>query len=48
MSEIPQNQKLWNENSPLYNPLREHHIQETIYILKTGSTTGIDGIPYEI
>jgi hypothetical protein len=48
MNEIPQNQKLWNENSPLHSPLKEHHIQEALYASKTGSAAGIDGIPYEI
>ncbi|KIK36519.1 hypothetical protein CY34DRAFT_33051, partial [Suillus luteus UH-Slu-Lm8-n1] len=37
MSEIPQNQKLWNENSPLHSPLKENHIHEALYALKTGS-----------
>jgi hypothetical protein len=48
MNEILQNQKLWNENSPLHSPLKEHHIKEALYASKTGSAAGIDGIPYEI
>ncbi|KIK47103.1 hypothetical protein CY34DRAFT_36581, partial [Suillus luteus UH-Slu-Lm8-n1] len=37
LSEIPQTQKLQNENSPLHNPLKENHILEVLYASKTGS-----------
>ncbi|KAG2105876.1 uncharacterized protein F5147DRAFT_522560, partial [Suillus discolor] len=48
LREIPQAQKLQNENSPLHNPLKENSILKALYASKAGSAAGIDGIPYEV
>jgi len=48
MNEIPNEQKLNKNDSPLIQLLEEHHIHEALYSSKSGSTAGIDGIPYEI
>ncbi|KAG2737225.1 hypothetical protein P692DRAFT_20684576, partial [Suillus brevipes Sb2] len=37
MSDIPNDQKMNNENSPLYNLLQEKHIHEALFSSKSGS-----------
>jgi hypothetical protein len=48
MNEIPNEQKLNENDTPLSQLLEEHHIHEALYSSKSGSTAGINGIPYEI
>jgi hypothetical protein len=48
LKEIPENQKLQQQNHPLNDLLTEQEILNALMSSKAGSAAGIDGIPYEV
>ncbi|KIK44095.1 hypothetical protein CY34DRAFT_38961, partial [Suillus luteus UH-Slu-Lm8-n1] len=48
LKEIPEQQKINTQANEMYELLKEEHIIDALMSSRSGSATGIDGIPYEL